>query len=122
MEVNDGAGNQPLQEIRSMTWQSIIKGATGIQYFVRQGLNYFPKSVAAWSECGSMAMEVAEITPWLLSDEETLPVESSSKNIIVSSKVHDGQLLVMAVNKINEPVPCSYQDKRDQQQQSQANI
>jgi len=29
-----------------MTWQSIINGATGIQYFVRQGLNYFPKSVA----------------------------------------------------------------------------
>jgi hypothetical protein len=92
-----------LQEIRSMTWQSIINGATGIQYFVRQGLNFFPKSVAAWNECGRIAMEVAEITPWLLSDEETMPVESYSKNIIVSSRVHDGQLIVMAVNKINEP-------------------
>ena len=93
-----------LQEMRSMTWQSIIRGATGIQYFVRQGQNYFPKSVAAWSECGRMAMEVAELTPWLLSDEETVPVESSSKNIIVSSRMHDGQLIVMAVNKINEPL------------------
>ena len=92
-----------LQEIRSMTWQSIIKGATGIQYFVRQGPNYFPKSVAAWAECGRMAVEVAEITPWLLSDEETLPVESYSNNVVVSSRSHNGQLIVMAVNKRNQP-------------------
>jgi hypothetical protein len=44
-----------IQEIRSMTYQSIINGATGIQYFVRQGLNSFPKSVSTWSECGRMA-------------------------------------------------------------------
>ena len=32
-------GREPsLQELRSMTYQSIIKGARGIQYFVRQGL------------------------------------------------------------------------------------
>jgi hypothetical protein len=95
------------QEIRSMTWQAIIKGATGIQYFVRQGLNYFPKSAATWGECGRLAMEIAELTPWLLSDEETLPVESYSKNIIVSSRIYDGQLIVMAVNKINEPVTAT---------------
>ncbi|HEX2967729.1 MAG TPA: hypothetical protein VHO46_01400 [Bacteroidales bacterium] len=92
-----------IQEIRSMTWQSIIRGATGIQYFVRQGPNYFPKSPATWAECGRMAMEVAEITPWLLSDEEPNPVETSSKNIIASSKLHDGKLIVMVVNKANEP-------------------
>ncbi|MDO9340361.1 MAG: hypothetical protein Q7T72_07530, partial [Bacteroidales bacterium] len=98
-------GREPtIQEMRSMTWQSIIKGATGIQYFVRQGLNYFPKSAATWGECGRMAMEVAELTPWLLSDEETLPVESYSQNVIVSSRLHNGQLIVMAVNKINGPV------------------
>jgi hypothetical protein len=48
-----------IQELRSMTFQSIIRGAAGIQYFVRQGPNYFPKSVATWNECGRMAMEVA---------------------------------------------------------------
>jgi hypothetical protein len=93
-----------IQEIRSMTWQSIIKGATGIQYFVHQGLNYFPKSTATWGECGRLAMEIAELTPWLLSDEETPAVESNSKNVIVSSRIHDGQLIVMAVNVKNEPV------------------
>lgn len=96
-----------IQEIRSMTWQAIINGATGIQYFVRQGLNYFPKSAATWSECGRIAVEVAELTPWLLSDEETLPVESYSKNVLVSSRLHNNQLIIMAVNKINEPVKAS---------------
>jgi hypothetical protein len=93
-----------LQEIRSMTWQAIIKGATGIQYFVRQGPNYFPKSTATWSECGLIATEVAELTPWLLSEEETLPVESYSTNILVTSRLHNSKLIVMAVNKINKPV------------------
>jgi hypothetical protein len=97
-----------IQEIRSMTWQSIINGATGIQYFVRQGLNYFPKSAATWSECGKIATEVAELTPWLLSDEETMHVESNSANVIVTSRVHNGQLIIMAVNKINEPAGISF--------------
>ncbi|HEX2920142.1 MAG TPA: carbohydrate binding domain-containing protein [Bacteroidales bacterium] len=91
------------QEIRSMTWQSIANGATGIQYFVRQGPNYFPKSPSTWAECGRIAMEIAELTPWLLSDEEPKPVSSSSKNILVTSRVHDGKMIVIAVNKVNEP-------------------
>jgi hypothetical protein len=98
-------GREPThQEIRSMTWQSIIRGATGIQYFVHQGLNYFPKSTSTWSECGRIALEVAELTPWLLSDEVPLTVQSNSQNILVSSRMHNGQLIVMAVNKVNQPV------------------
>ena len=92
-----------IQEIRSMTYQSIINGATGIQYFVRQGLNSFPKSVSTWSECGRMALEINELTPWLLSDEEANSAETFSKNISVSSKLHNGQLIILAVNKVNEP-------------------
>lgn len=92
-----------VQEIRSMTYQSIINGATGIQYFVRQGLNGFPKSVTTWSECGRMALETAELTPWLLSDEDANPAETFSKNISVLSRLHNGQLMILAVNKINAP-------------------
>jgi hypothetical protein len=102
-------GREPtIHEIRSMTWQSIINGATGIQYFVRQGLNYFPKSVATWSECGRMAVEVAELTPWLLSEDESLPVISYSRNVIVTSRTHNGQLAILTVNKVNEPVSASF--------------
>ncbi len=96
-----------LQEIRSMTWQSVINGATGIQYFVRQGQNYFPKSVPQWNECGRIAVEVAELTPWLLSEEEPLDVSSNTSGIRVGSRLHDGQLMIMAVNGSNQPEPVS---------------
>jgi hypothetical protein len=95
------------QELRSMTWQAIISGATGIQYFVRQGPNYFPKSPSAWAECGRIAAEVAELTPWLLSDEETVPVTSAPDGISVSSRYHNGRLLIMAVNRVNVPTAVS---------------
>jgi hypothetical protein len=101
-----------VQEIRSMTWQSVIGGATGIQYFIRQGLNSFPKSTAVWGECSRMALEIAELTPWLLSDEETVAVESGSENILVTSKLHDGQLAIMVVNKINEPQKAEIRIRR----------
>lgn len=92
------------QEARSMTWQSIINGATGIQYFVRQGPDYFPKSTALWSECSRIAVEVTEMTPWLLSDETANSVQSSTSSIQVASRLYNGRLAVFAVNKINEPL------------------
>jgi len=102
-------GREPsLQEMRSMTYQAVIRGARGIQYFIRQGLNFFPKSTAAWGECGRMAVEIAELTPWLLSDEETIRVRSASQDIIVTSAVHENQLLILAVNKTNAPKRAEY--------------
>jgi len=91
------------QELRSMTYQSIVNGARGIQYFVRHGLNSFPKSTSTWNEFGRMALEMAEITPWLLSDEKPFPVKVSSSNVLTTSALHNGQLLVIAVNKVNSP-------------------
>jgi hypothetical protein len=100
-----------LQEVRSMTWQSVINGATGIQFFVRQGPNYFPKSVPVWNECGRIALEIAELTPWLLSDEITFSVESNNSNIQVASWLHDEKLMIVAVNKANQPEAVSIRIK-----------
>ncbi|MFN8209583.1 MAG: hypothetical protein U0T33_01270 [Bacteroidales bacterium] len=91
------------QELRSMTWQAIAKGARGIQFFIKSGLSSFPKSTTAWNECGRMAIEASVLTPWLLSDEETIQVRSGSKDIVVMSAVHDGQLVIIAVNRENRP-------------------
>lgn len=86
-----------------MTYQSVINGVKGIQFFVREGLNLFPKSTALWNECGRMAVELSEMTPWLLSDEVTIPVTTSSENIIAKSFLHQGQLMIIAANKTNSP-------------------
>jgi hypothetical protein len=98
-------GREPtVQEIRNMTYQAIVQGARGIQYFIRHGPNLFPKSVPVWNECGRMAMEIAEITPWLLSDEITIPVTIGSGNVNVSSYIVENQLLIIVVNRMNSPV------------------
>jgi len=97
-----------IQEVRAMTYQSIINGVRGIQYFVREGLNLFPKSTALWNECGRMAVEIAEMTPWLLSDEPAIPVTSLSANILVTSFKHRGQLMIVAANKTNSPQRADY--------------
>jgi hypothetical protein len=97
-----------LQEVRSMTYQAIINGAKGIQYFVRQGLNLFPKSTGTWSECGRMAVEIAELTPWLLSDEESISINPGSTDLLARAYLHEGRLLILTVNKTNAPVRASF--------------
>ena len=106
-----------IQELRSMTYQAIINGAKGIQYFIRQGLNIFPKSTALWGECGKMAMEVGELTPWLLSEEKSPKVTVTNPDITARSFSYRGKLLILAVNKKNAPsgtgfsVPALPRDK-----------
>ncbi|MEA1973361.1 MAG: hypothetical protein U9N34_08730, partial [Candidatus Cloacimonadota bacterium] len=60
------------QELRLMTYFSILNGATGIKYFVRNGANGFPKSVKTWNEAGEIALEISEITPYLLSENKII--------------------------------------------------
>jgi len=97
-------GREPTaREVRNMTYQAIINGSRGIQFFVRHGPNSFPKSTSTWNECGRMALEIAEMTPWLLSDEERLPVKTYSGKIMVTSAVHDKQLLIIAANVADYP-------------------
>lgn len=51
------------QELRVMTYLAIINGAKGIQYFIRHGLNSFPKSTKTWNEASNIAIEIAELIP-----------------------------------------------------------
>ncbi len=96
-----------IQEVRTMTYQAVVEGASGIQFFIRHGLNSFPKSTAMWNECGRIALEIAEITPWLLSGQE-VAVSCSSPNISLRSGVHDGKLMILAVNKSNKPQKADF--------------
>jgi hypothetical protein len=91
------------REQRVMTYLGLIHGATGIQYFVRHGLNGFPKSTSMWAECGRMALEVAELTPALLSHEER-PGVKAAPDVIHAAAWHDrGMITVLAVNTDNRP-------------------
>jgi hypothetical protein len=93
-------------EIRSMTWQSVVNGATGIQYFIRSGPNLFPKSTIAWSECSRAATEIMSVAPWLLS-EKRKKTETGNKKILAASFEHRGYLLLLATNTANETLPVN---------------
>jgi len=91
------------QEERLMTYLAVIHGATGIQYFVRQGLNQRPKSTAAWAECGAVALEVAELTPVLLSHEPRPRVSASLETVRAGAWLDRGIITILAANTVNQP-------------------
>ena len=90
-------------EQRVMTFLGIVEGATGIQYFIRHGLSRFPKSPIMWAACSRAALEVAALTPVLLSGEARPTVESSSETIRAAAWRYRGEITVIAVNTENRP-------------------
>ncbi len=90
-------------EIRAMTYIGIVEGATGIQYFIRRGPNLSPKATDAWSEAGNIAIETAELTPFLLSGESALAVSTDNEKVLARAWRYHGKILILAVNTVNEP-------------------
>ena len=91
-------------EQRVMTWLGILDGATGIQYFIRHGLSRFPKSPLLWAACTRSALEVASLTPFLLSHEARPGVLSSLPAVRTAAWRYRGHVIVAAVNTRNLPV------------------
>lgn len=97
------------KEIRVMTYLALINNSTGIQYFIRHGLNSFPKSIETWDECGAIAREVAELTPGLLSIEPNPLIETTTPGIKVNAWKNDSLISIIAVNTINKPADINLQ-------------
>ena len=99
-------GREPsVEELRVMTYLSLANGATGIQYFIRHGLNSFPKSQAAWGMAGQISLETQEMNPFILEGDLIKCAETKQENIHLRSWKLDGQILVMAVNETVDPGP-----------------
>lgn len=90
-------------ELRLMTWLGIVEGATGVQYFIRHGLNGFPKSPDTWAAAGRTALEVAALTPWLLSHETRPAVEVQDESLRAAAWRHGSDVIVAVVNTVNQP-------------------
>jgi len=97
------------QELRYMTWTSLLNGATGIQYFVRHGMNSFPKSTTAWAECGAVALETAELTPFLLSNDSIEPPLSNNEDITLKAFKLKNEIVLVALNNQNTPDEFSFE-------------
>ncbi|MBL3657039.1 carbohydrate binding domain-containing protein [Fulvivirga sediminis] len=90
-------------ELRVMTYMGLISGAKGIQYYIRGEGNINPQSVSAWSECSNMAVEVAQMSSFLLSADVAPSVKVNDERILTKVFKYQGDLLVIAVNEDNEP-------------------
>ena len=90
-----------LDEVRCMTYQSLVHGANGLIYYSFFDLKRDPLGFESrWADVKKVGEEVKRLTPILLSTEEPPKVQLSSgvKNIHFSAKQHDGKLYILAVN------------------------
>ncbi len=94
-------------EIRAMTYIGIVEGAKGMQYFIRRAPNLSPKATDAWSAARDMAVETAEMTPYLLSEEASPAITSGNDRILTHAWRYRGKILAVAVNMDNKPYPLT---------------
>ena len=95
------------QEIRLMTYMGLVSGVKGIQYYVHAAGNSNPQSVSAWSACSDIAVETAQMTGFLLSEDVAPAVHTEDGRILTRAFRYKGNLLVIAVNNENRPKPLS---------------
>jgi hypothetical protein len=93
-------------EVRAMTYMAIVSGASGFQYYIRSAPNSFPKSQATWSECATLAREIAELTPDLVSSEQAPEFENDNSSIHVKAFNREGVYTVVVVN--DKPNTCPF--------------
>ncbi|TKG90095.1 hypothetical protein EYV94_24120 [Puteibacter caeruleilacunae] len=91
-------------EIRAMTYAGLIRGAMGIQYFIRQAPHIRPKSRTTWNECSKLALEFQSLVPWLYSGEGQIKLTTNNPSILAAAWKYKGSLLVAAVNMENKPL------------------
>lgn len=96
------------RELRAMTYLALVNNAMGIQYFIRQGPNAFPKSTMAWDECGAMALEFAALNPYVFSDEPAPGLIISQGEVSGKAYHKGGEMIIVAVNASPRPISCSF--------------
>jgi hypothetical protein len=90
-------------ELRLMSWLGVIEGATGTQYFIRHGLNGFPKGPDTWAAASRFALEMQALTPYLLSGQSAPTVRVNEEGLHAAAWRHGDDVLVAVANTHNQP-------------------
>lgn len=91
------------KEVRVMTYLSLIHGATAIQNFVRRPPLANPGSPVVWNECRTLAMEISQLAPAILSDEPAPSITSNLEEVHARAFMDRGMLFVLVANTSNQP-------------------
>ena len=101
---NEGLKREPdAREIRVMTYLGVIYGASGIQNMKRSAPNNFPKSPSAWNACSELAMEIAEITPDILSTMYAPVIVADNPTIHAKAWNRNGLVTIAVANTNPDP-------------------
>lgn len=93
-------------EIRSMVWMAVIRGARGITYFVHEwqpgfaadGIFQYPEIVAAITLINSQLSHLAPV----INSGVDVPV--TSDKLVAMARRHEGSLYIFAANPTNAPI------------------
>lgn len=91
------------KEVRVMTYLSLIHGATAIQNFVRRPPLANPGSPVVWNESRTLAMEISQLAPAILSEEPAPAVASNLPQVQARAFMDRGMLFVLAANTSADP-------------------
>ncbi|MBN2829768.1 MAG: hypothetical protein JXR56_05565 [Candidatus Cloacimonetes bacterium] len=90
-------------EMRSMLYLALLNGSSGYQFFIRKGLNGFPKSTQVWNTSSEVMLEMQQIVPWLFSGEANPEVDDGTLAITSKGYKLRESAIYISVNGENFP-------------------
>lgn len=94
-----------------MAWQCIAEGARGLVFYSWFDLRRDPRRPfeERWGDMKTVAAEIAEVAPILLSVEEPLDVTSrATEGLHWLVKRHEGSDYLFAVNALEKPIAAQF--------------
>jgi len=90
-------------ETCAATWLAVMNGITGIQNIPPKEPCHSTLSLMLWAEASRMALETAELAPFLLQYDDQPQYGCSIKEIRVKGWVKDSTAIILAVNTSGQP-------------------
>ncbi|MBN1420926.1 MAG: hypothetical protein JXP34_19300, partial [Planctomycetes bacterium] len=100
-----------LDEVRAMSYLSLIEGAKGILYWCLYNLDYLPDRAERWADALRVAKEIEALAPVLL-DTAGQPVKTSDPGVRAILKRHGGRRYLIAVNGTAKPLRVTFEFDR----------
>lgn len=92
----------PAQQQESQTYAAVIAGCSGLKYFFGH-----PYGINHWETLKRVNNELLSLSAVLFSPEERPDVKSSTPAILVTARMYEGKIYILAVNIENETLPVS---------------
>ena len=90
------------EQVRNMTYQSVIAGAKGIIYYTYRDSGWYLKEHPnLWRGIQSLVPEIKQLSPMLLNGDLT-QVETNANNILAGIWINNGEAIVIALNLSSE--------------------